>query len=117
MTVGNRWQQRVAVDVGLVASRFTAGSPVLLGDGVYCVDARSEVTGCVFLLIWVSTPPIGSQQAGKQPRNCSLGMLAAPPGQLAGDEPASVPTLSSKRFHICNFCIQNTGDTSRVHRP
>jgi hypothetical protein len=116
MTVGNRWQLRLALDVGLVASRFTAGSPVLLGDGVYCVDARSEVTGCVFTDLG-QYPPIGSQQAGKQPRNCSLGMLAAPPGQLAGDEPASVPTLSSKRFHICNFCIQHTGDTSRVHRP
>src|SRR6185437_17090792 len=62
-------------------------------------------------------PPIGCQQAGKPPRNCTLGMLAAPPGQLAGDDPASVPTLSSKRFHVCNFCIQYTGDTSRVHRP
>jgi hypothetical protein len=49
-------------------------------------------------------------------RSCTLGMLAAPPGQLAGDDPASVPTLSSKRFHVCNFCIQHTGDTSRVHR-
>jgi hypothetical protein len=45
MTVGNRWQLRLALDVGLVASRFTAGSLVLLGDGVYCVDARSEGDG------------------------------------------------------------------------
>ena len=33
-------------------------------------------------------PPIGCQQAGKPPRNCNLGMLAASPGQLAEDDPA-----------------------------
>jgi hypothetical protein len=58
--VWTRWQKVGAVVIAVsaivgaigaatqVASRFTAGSLVLLGDGVYCVDARSELTGCVF---------------------------------------------------------------------
>jgi hypothetical protein len=80
------------------------------GGGVYRVDAQSEVR----VTDLGQYPPIGRQQAGKPLLNRSLGMLAAPPGQLAGDDPASVPTLS---FRVCNFCIQHTGDTSRVHRP
>jgi hypothetical protein len=54
-------------------------------------------------------PPIGCQQAGKPPRNCSLGMLAAPPLSSRSRRPMSASLSAPRDLTMPGRCTGGIG--------